>query len=173
MRLCDLAANARFAASTVWRGVLLLAVATGVAACGSGSPPPGPYSVVSDYLNEIAEGNYATACGLIEARTREALVRRMGSRVPCSHLFRRCLPNQATKISHDQTQLLYANIQVVTHRNKAVVTLGGTAVARAIRRVTAAKEHKTWKLTSYGEALQRCPRKLHRLRATRRGPAVG
>jgi hypothetical protein len=151
----------------------MLAVAVGVAACGSGSPPPGPYDVVSNYLSQVAEGNYGNACGLLDSRTRQALVRRMGSRTPCSHLFRRCLPNQATKISHDQTQLLYANIQVISHRNKADVKVGGTTVARAIREVTAAKEHKTWKLTSYGEALQRCPAKARRLRASRRTPAVG
>jgi ribonuclease PH len=58
----------------------------------------------------------------------------------------------------------------VTHRNKADVTVGGTAVARAIREVTVADERGTWKLTSFGEALAQCQLKQHRLRAARRSP---
>jgi hypothetical protein len=152
------------------RCAALLGVVTVLAACGSGSPPPGPYDVVSNYLTQIAEGNYSNACGLLTTAARDALIKKMGVRTTCSKLFVRCLPSRATNISRDQAQLLYATILVATHHRKADVTVGGTAVARAIKRVTLAKERRTWKLTSYGDALQRCPLKGHRLRAARRSP---
>jgi hypothetical protein len=153
----------------------LVAVLAGLAGCGSGSPPPGPYDVVNNYLSQIAEGNYANACGLLDTGVRDALIRKMPARTTCSKLFARCLPSNATNISRDQSQLLYATIVVETHRHKADVTVAGTAVARAIKGVTLAKERRTWKLTSYGYALQRCPAKEHRLHAARRSPgaAVG
>ena len=166
----DSAANARLSASTVKRFAGLLAVMAALAGCGSGSGPPGPYKVVSKYLSQIAEGNYSNACGMLDTGVRDALIKRMGSRTTCSKLFVQCLPSKATNISRDQSQLLYATIQVATHHHKADATVAGTAVARAIRRVTLAKERRTWKLTSYGYALRRCPRKEHRLRAARGSP---
>lgn len=151
---------------------MLLAVVAAVAGCESNSAPPGPYDVVSNYLTQIAEGNYSNACGLLDTGARDALIRKMGSRTSCSHLFVRCLPSNATNIKRDQSQLLFANIQVVSHRKTADVTVGGTAVARAIRQVTVAKERGTWKLTSYGHALTQCPLKPHRLRASRSSKAA-
>ena len=141
-----------------------------LAGCGSGSGPPGPYSAVSNYLSQIAEGNYSNACGMLDPGVRAALIKRMGSRTTCSKLFVQCLPSKATNISRDQSQLLYATIQVATHHHKANATVAGTAVARAIKRVTLAKERRTWKLTSYGDALRKCPRREHRLRAARGSP---
>ena len=171
----DPAANARHSASAAMRCAALLAVLGGFAGCGSTSPPPGPYNVVSNYLSQIAEGNYSSACGLLDSGARDALVKRMGSKTSCSELFIRCLPSKATRITRDQSQLLYATIEVTTHHHQAQVTVAGTAVARAIKRVTLAKERGTWRLTSYGHALQRCPRREHRLRAARRSAraAVG
>jgi hypothetical protein len=176
----DSAANARFfastvmrfSASTVMRCVALLAAVAALAGCESNSSPPGPYNVVSNYLSQIAEGNYANACGMLDTGVRDALVKKMGSRTSCSKLFVQCLPSKATNISRDQAQLLYATIQVATHHHnhKADVTVAGTAVARAIKRVTLAKERGTWKLTSYGDALRRCPHEVHRLRANRGSP---
>lgn len=167
----DSAANAHLSASTVMRFAALLAAMAALAGCESNaSPPPGPYNVVSKYLSQIAEGNYSNACGMLDTGVRDALIKRMGSRTTCSKLFVRCLPSKATNISRDQAQLLYATIQVATHHHKADVTVAGTAVARAIKRVTLAKERGTWKLTSYGDALRRCPRKEHRLRAGRGSP---
>lgn len=166
------AANARFSASTVMRCTALLALLAGLAGCGSTSAPPGPYDVVSSYLSRIAEGNYSSACGLLDAGTRHALIRKMGSRTSCPKLFVRCLPSKATNINRDQAQLLYATILVATHHHRADVTVAGTAVARAIKRVTLAKERGTWKLTSYGDALRRCPHKGHRLHAARRSPSA-
>jgi hypothetical protein len=144
----------------------------GLAACGSGSPPPGPYDVVSNYLSRIAEGNYSSACELLDTGTRATLMNKMGSRISCAELFVRCLPSKATNISRDQAQLLYSTIQVTTHHHSADVTVAGTAVARAIKRVTLRKEQGTWKLTSSGDALQRCRRKEHRLHAARRSPSA-
>ena len=161
----DSAANGRLSASIVMRCVALLAAMAALAGCGSGSGPPGPYNVVSNYLSQIAEGNYSNACGMLQAGVRDALIKRMGSRTTCSKLFVQCLPSKATHISSDQSQLLYATIQVATRHHKADATVSGTAVARAIRRVTLAKERRTWKLTSYGDALRRCRRKEHRVRA--------
>ena len=166
----DPAANARLPASTAMRCAALLAVLGGLAGCGSTSSPPGPYNVVSNYLSQIAEGNYSSACGLLDSGTRDALIRRMRSETSCSELFVRCLPSNATHIGRDQAQLLYATIQVATRHHEAQATVTGTAVARAIKRVTLAKERGTWKLTSYGHALQRCPRREHRLHAARRSP---
>lgn len=166
----DSAANARLSASTVMRFAVLLVAMAALAGCESNSSPPGPYNVVSNYLSQIAEGNYSNACGLLDTGVRDALIKRMGSRTTCSKLFVHCLPSRATNISLDQSQLLYATIQVETHHHKADATVAGTAVARAIKRVTLAKERHTWKLTSYGDALRRCPHKDHRLRAARGSP---
>jgi hypothetical protein len=172
MLRCDPAANARPSASTAMRLVALLAATAALAGCGSGSSPPGPYNTVSNYLSQIAEGNYSNACGLLDTGVRDALIKRMGSRTTCSKLFILCLPSKATNISRDQSQLLYATIQVATHHHnhRADATVTGTAVARAIKRVTLAKERHTWKLTSYGDALRSCPHKEHRLRADRGSP---
>lgn len=152
----------------------MAALAAGLVGCG-GSGTPGQYVAVSNYLNQIAEGSYKGACGLLDSRARESLIRAMGGRVGCASLFIRCLPSNALKITQDQSQLLYATIVVSTHHKKAAASVSGTAVARAIRHVTLAKEHGTWKLTSYGVALERCPRTGRRLRASRRSPrpAVG
>ncbi|HEY3943994.1 MAG TPA: hypothetical protein VGL78_02110 [Solirubrobacteraceae bacterium] len=166
----DSAANARISAPTAMRFAALLAAMAVLAGCESNSSPPGPYNVVSNYLSQIAEGNYSNACGMLDTGVRDALIKRMGSRTTCSKLFVQCLPSKATNISRDQAQLLYATIQVATHHHKADVTVAGTAVARAIKRVTLAKERGTWKLTSYGDALRRCPHKAHRLRAGRGSP---
>jgi hypothetical protein len=109
---------------------------------------------------------------LLDTGARDALIRKMGSRISCPKVFVRCLPSNATHIRHDQAQLLYATILVATHHHRADVKLAGTAVARAIKRVSLAKERGTWKLTSYGDALQRCPHKEHRLHAARRSPGA-
>lgn len=146
---------------------MLLAAVAAVAGCESNSAPPGPYDAVSNYLTQIAEGNYSNACGLVDTGARNALMKRMGSRTSCAKLFVRCLPNNATNIKRDQSQLLFANILVSTHRRKAEVTVSGTAVARAVRRVSLTKNRGTWTLTSYGHALETCPLREHRLRADR------
>lgn len=165
-----MARTARFSASAMGRCGVIVAAAAVLAACGGSGGPPGPYQVVNNYLSQIAEGNYSGACALIDNSVRAALVKKMGSRITCPGLFVRCLPSQATNLSRDQSQLLYATIVVTTHRRKAQVAVSGTAVTRAIRSVTVAKERRTWKLTSYGRALALCPRE-HPLRAAGRSPS--
>jgi hypothetical protein len=150
------------------------ALAVGVMGCEGTGAPPGPYQVVDNYLSRIAQANYTGACGLLDTATREALVKAMGSKTSCARLFVRCLPSQATNISRDQSQLLYATILPYTRHGRGHVTVAGTAVAKAIRKVNIAKERGTWKLTSYGYALERCPTQ-HPLRAAKhsRQAAVG
>ncbi|MBV8734662.1 MAG: hypothetical protein JO342_14270 [Solirubrobacterales bacterium] len=157
-------AKTRFSETATLRCTVVAALALGIVGCGSSGPPPGPYNTVSNYLNSIAQGTYGGACNLADSRTREALIKAMGGRVSCARLFVRCLPSDALKLSRDQSQLLYATILVSTHRKKADASVSGTAVARAVGRVTLAKEHGTWVLTSYGTALARCPRKPRRPR---------
>jgi hypothetical protein len=165
----DAAGTAHFPANVLGRCTAIVAAGAVLAACGGSSGPPGPYQVVNNYLNQIAEGNYSGACALIDSGVREALIKKMGSRISCPGLFVRCLPSQATNLNRDQSQLLYATILVTTHRRKSEVALSGTAVTKALRSVTLAKERRTWKLTSYGRSLQLCP-KEHPLHASRRSP---
>ena len=168
----DSLAKAR-SASVAATACAVLGVALAAAGCGS-TAPPGPYNAVSSYLNQIAEGSYAGACGLLDTRARVSLTRTRGQHISCPTVFARCLPSKVTNLKHDQSQLLYATILVTTHRKTADATVSGTAVARAIKHVSLAKERGTWKLTSYGQALKTCSR-ARRLRAGRHSPraAVG
>ena len=136
--------------------VLVAALAAGVAGCGSTAPQP--YDVVYAYLGQIAEGNYASACNQLDPHTREALLTALGGRIGCPQVFRRCLPSYALNLSRDQTQLFYATILVTVHHRRADVIVRGTAVSRALKRVTLRDERGTWRLTSWGAALDRCPR---------------
>jgi hypothetical protein len=137
------------------RVVAALALGAWVAACGS-SDLPAPSDVAQSYVYALAEGNYRGACALLDKRTRDSLVRAMGSRTTCPRLFARCLPDQATRVNRDQSQLLFANVQVTMQGPKAVSRLSGTRVARATREVTLANEHGVWKLTSSGQTISRC-----------------
>jgi hypothetical protein len=175
MQRRTLPVNGRFLAAAAGRCAVIAGLAVGLVGCESSSPPPGPYDTVSSYLTQIAEGTYGGACGLLDSGARESLIKAMGGRITCARLFVRCLPSDALKINRDQSQLLYATILVSTHRKKANARVSGTAVARAIKHVTLAKERGAWKLTSYGVALQQCPRKGRRLHAALPSPraAVG
>jgi hypothetical protein len=128
--------------------VLVLAVLA--AACGSNAPTA--YSVVDSYIQAIGEGNYANACGLLDQSARASL---HGS---CETVFARCLPNEAAALARDQTQQLYANINLTTTGKTAVAVVTGTAVARTVKSVTLAEQGGNWRLTSPGEKLQRCGR---------------
>jgi hypothetical protein len=130
--------------------IAVLMLAAVVAACGSTAPTA--YSVVDNYLKAIGEGNYVNACGLLDHTARGAL------HGPCETVFAHCLPNQARASAHDQTQQLYANIDLMTTGKTAVALVSGTAVARTVKRVTLADQGGNWRLTSAGEKLQRCRR---------------
>lgn len=130
--------------------VAVLTLALVAAACGSTAPTA--YSVVDSYLKALGEGNYANACGLLDQSARRSL------HGPCQTVFARCLPNEAGAFASDQTQQLFANINLTTTGKTAVALVSGTAVARTVKRVTLADQGGNWRLTSPGEKLQRCRR---------------
>lgn len=133
----------------------MLALVLAVIGCGESSTTP-PVDVVQSYLNDLGAGEYASACALLDKRTREAPLKSARPRITCPKVFVRCLPNNVIRLTHDQTQLLYASIQLNVNGNKATADVSGTAVARAITRVTLAEQRGVWKLTSYGQAVHRC-----------------
>lgn len=133
-----------------------------VAACGDSRPPP-DVAAVQGYLTAIAEGNYRAACSELAPATRAQVRRALGRHAGCPALFVRCLPDDAFKLSHDNSQLLFASVAVERHGGRATASVSGTAVARAVRQVTLAREHRRWWLTSYGTGLRTCD--LHRRRA--------
>jgi hypothetical protein len=137
------------------RVVGVLALAACMVGCGASTTTP-PVEVVQNYLNQLGAGNYPGACALLAKQARDSSERLAGARVSCEKLFARCLPDTVTSLPKDQTQLFYSNVQVKTTDSKASATVSGTAVARAIRHVTLAEERGNWKLTSYGEAVDRC-----------------
>jgi hypothetical protein len=108
--------------------------------------------VVDSYIRAIGEGNFANACGLLGHSARASL------KGNCQAVFARCLPNEARALARDQTQQLYANINLTTTGKTAVAVVTGTAVARTVRSVTLAEQGGNWRLTSPGEKLQRCSR---------------
>ena len=136
------------------RAAGLVALALCVAACGE-SPTP-PFQVVQNYLNDIGAGNYDGACGLLDKRARDAPLKSAKPRITCAKVFVRCLPDNVIRLARDQTQLLYASIQLNVTGKTASATVGGTVVARAIRNVTLADQQGIWKLTAYGQAVNRC-----------------
>ena len=111
---------------------------------------------MQNYLNDIGAGNYDGACGLLDKRARDAPLKSAKPRITCAKVFVRCLPDNVIRLARDQTQLLYASIQLNVTGKTASATVGGTVVARAIRNVTLADQQGIWKLTSYGQAVNRC-----------------
>ena len=140
-------------------GAALPALAVFVAACGNSSAP-GPGSVVSSYLSAVGVGNYANACRILDHSTRVSLETRSGRRTACAKVIARCLPNEATAFARDQTQQLYANVNLsfTNGSNVAVAVVSGTAVARTVKRVTLRQERGIWRLTSPGASVERCRR---------------
>ncbi|MBV8998413.1 MAG: hypothetical protein JO304_05100 [Solirubrobacterales bacterium] len=132
----------------------VLAVVAAIAACGE-SPTP-PNEVVQNYLNALGAGNYVNACGYLDVQARDALVRSAPIRTSCPAIFRRCLPHQTIVLNQDQTQLLYANIDVSTSGSNAAANVSGTLVATELKHVTLRDERGVWMLTGFGEAIERC-----------------
>jgi hypothetical protein len=145
----------RKAVSTGIRAGAAIALAFFVVGCGESSTTP-PVDVVQNYLNDLGAGNFSGACALLDKRTREAPLRSVRPRITCATVFARCLPDNVTRLTRDQTQLLYASIQLNVTGDTASADVSGTTVARAIRKVTLSKERGNWKLTSYGQAVHRC-----------------
>ena len=134
--------------------VVLLAPTVLAAGCGSSAPTPG--EIAQNYVNALAQGNYASACAQLGRRAEATLVRRYGARVPCRAVLAHCLPNQAAVAKRDQTQLLFATVVTRISGRHAYVQLSGTAVARRIKQVTLTRRHGSWQLTSYGRGLSSC-----------------
>lgn len=132
------------------------ALALAVFAVGCGEAPTPPFEVVQTYLNDVGAGNYAAACGMLDRSAREAPLKAAKPRITCAKVFVRCLPDNVIRLARDQTQLLYASINLNVNGDKASAVVGGTVVARAIKKVTLANEASGWKLTSYGQAVHRC-----------------
>jgi hypothetical protein len=131
-----------------------------LAGCGSSAPTPG--DIAENYVNTLASGDYASACGLLGGHAREALLRAYGARATCSQVFAHCLPNQATNLNQDQSQLLFANENISVTGHHASVAVSGTAVARRVKKVTLIEHKGNWQLNSYGTGLSHC--RAHRSR---------
>jgi hypothetical protein len=138
--------------------VAALAVAALMAGCGV--TPPSTTEIAANtvqrYVNALAAGYYTKACTVLDTHARESLSGPTGSRASCKTVLARCLPYNATVAKRDQSQLLYATVQVRIDHAKAKADVSGTTVARAIKQVTLAKERGSWTLTSYGAALRGC-----------------
>ena len=122
--------------------------------CGTSTPSPG--EVTQNYLSTIAEGDYASSCAELGARARQSLVKRTDSHATCSETFALCLPNEAAKLKHDQTQLFYVNELVSITGSSSDVHVSGTKVANEVREVTLVKKRGVWRLTSPGKKLESC-----------------
>jgi hypothetical protein len=150
-------AGFRWFAWAITRGVAALLVVAWVAGCGASGPVPS--EPVQNYLSDLGEGNYGGACAQLDGRARASLLGLQRSRSSCAKVFTRCLPNSASAPKKDQSQLLYATVEVNQNGPKADAVVSGTAVARAVKEVTLANESGTWKLTSYGRGLTGCHEK--------------
>lgn len=134
----------------------MVAVTLAISACGTAANPP--IDIVQNYLNALGAGDYATACGMVDAQALEALKRAKHVRPSCAVLFRRCLPNRSIVLKSDQTQLLYANINVTLsdHGRIADADTSGTLVATELKHVTLKHEQGVWKFTGLGRAIVAC-----------------
>ncbi len=61
-------------------------------------------------------------------------------------------------LKKDQTQLLYATVDISIDGAKASAQVSGTPVADAIKHFTLAEQRGNWTLTSYGQGLTGCRR---------------
>lgn len=147
-----------------------VAVAALLAGCGEAKTPP-DLVAVNSYLNALAEGNYSNACNLLVPGTEAALIKSTGKRVSCPEAFHRCLPDSALIPKQDQSQLLFATVDLSVVGKKGSATVAGNPVARVVHRVTLVKQGQIWKLTSYGVGLQGCKLRERR-RAARRHAAA-
>jgi hypothetical protein len=152
--------------ASVHRAAGVLALTVFLVGCGASTTTP-PVEVVQNYLNALAAGNYSGACALLDNRTRQYPAKSLRG-VTCETLFAQCLPRTVTSLKRDSTQLLYSNVQVNADGSKANATVSKTAVARAVRHVTLSEERGNWKLTSYGQAVDRCQLTNSRRRHGRR-----
>lgn len=143
------------------RTIVILGLAVGVVGCGASNVVT-PSEVAQNYVYAVAEGNGSGACALLDARTRDTLVASTRSRRGCPALFARCLPKGSAILRRDQSQLLYANVDLRVSGAHADVRLSGTAAAKATKEVMLAHERTRWVLTSPGQFITRCVSRLRR-----------
>lgn len=135
-----------------------MAVTAAVLLAGCGEAPNPPIAIVQNYLNALGGGGYANACGMVDKQEFAALMRSKHVRTSCAAFIGHCLPNRSLKPKSDQTQLLYANIDVrlSEHGTVADADTSATPVATELRHVTLKHEHGIWKFTGFGRAIEAC-----------------
>jgi hypothetical protein len=157
----------------VRRTIAAVVLAAALTGCGA-SNIVSPVDVAQNYATAVGAGNDQGACALLEPNLRASLVASAGSHLTCPALLARCLPSRSTATSGDNLQLLYVNVDLRTHGPRAVASLSGLPVARAIKQVTMVQHRTQWRLTSPGRAITRCVSRLRRdRRRHRRGSAGG
>ena len=139
-----------------------MAAAVGLSGCGE-SPNP-PIAFVQNYLNALGGGDYSSACAMVDPQSFASLARAKHAHVSCAKLFARCLPNRSVVNKKDQTQLLYANINVsLSDKGKvADADTSATTVATELKHVTLKHEDGVWKFTGLGRAIEACHLKAHK-----------
>jgi hypothetical protein len=142
-----------------------MAIAALLAGCGDAPNPP--IAIVQNYLNALGGGEYTTACQMADTHALASLMHSKHARMSCATFFKRCLPNRSLVLKSDQTQLLYANINVsMSDKGKiANADTAATPVARELKHVTLMHEHGIWKFTGFGKAIQACHPNAHRHKA--------
>ena len=114
---------------------------------------------------------------MVDGQALAALTRAKHVHISCQTLFKRCLPNRSIVLKSDQTQLLYANINVSLSDNGKVANAdtSATQVATELKHVTLKHENGTWKFTALGQAIEACRptahEHKHHLRHERASPA--
>jgi hypothetical protein len=137
-----------------------LVVAVCIAACGDSNVVT-PADVAQNYVSALANGTYGGACAQFDAHTRAVLLASAGSHLTCSRLLSRCLPARFKALASDQSQLLYATSDVRQDGERAQVRLSGTGIGKATKQVTLRQQRGRWRLTSPGDVVARCVRRLH------------
>jgi hypothetical protein len=137
--------------------------AAGALISGCGDAPNPPIAIVQSYLNALGGGEYTTACGMVDDQALAALRRAKHAHIGCANLFKRCLPNRSVVLKKDQTQLLYANINVSLSDNGKIANAdtSATPVATELKHVALRHEHGVWKFTGFGQAIEACRPAAH------------
>jgi hypothetical protein len=154
-------------ARSAWRlkaTVGAVAVAVTVLLAGCGDAPNPPIAIVQNYLNALGGGEYNNACGMVDTQALDKLIAAKHVHMSCATFFRRCLPNRSLVLKSDQTQLLYANINVsLSDKGKiANADTSATPVATELRHVTLEHENGVWKFTGFGRAIEACHATAHK-----------
>ena len=149
-------------------GACALGAAALVSGCGS-TPNP-PIAIVQNYLNALGGGEYKSACDMVDAQALASLTRAKHVHLSCAKLYARCLPNRSIVLKSDQTQLLYANINVTLSDKGKVANAdtSATPVATELRHVTLQHEHGVWKFTGLGRAIEACHPNAHEHKAKKK-----